>query len=97
MLNLLQTPAEILPGAELYLRIMFGGIPVLLFYNLLASILRSLGDGKTPLYAMILAALSNILLDLDARNAYRSGVLADLTAKEFDLLLFFMKNANAAL
>ena len=64
VLNLLQTPAEILPGSELYLRIMFGGIPVVLFYNLLASILRSLGDGKTPLYAMIVASLTNILLDL---------------------------------
>ena len=44
VLNLLQTPGEIMSGAELYLRIMFGGIPVVLFYNLLASILRSLGD-----------------------------------------------------
>jgi uncharacterized membrane-anchored protein YitT (DUF2179 family) len=43
---------------------MFLGIPVVMAYNLLATILRSLGDGQTPLYAMILAALSNILLDL---------------------------------
>ena len=64
VLNLLQTPGEIMSGAELYLRIMFGGIPVVLFYNLLASILRSLGDGKTPLYAMIVASLTNIVLDL---------------------------------
>ena len=64
VLNLLQTPAEILPGAELYLRIMFGGIPVVLFYNLLAAVLRSLGDGKTPLYAMIVASITNIVLDL---------------------------------
>ena len=33
-------------------------------YNFLASILRSLGDGKTPLHAMIVAALTNIVLDL---------------------------------
>ena len=35
-----------------------------------------------------------ITLDLDARNAYRNGVLADLTAKEFDVIEFLMRNAN---
>ncbi len=64
VLNLLKTPEEILSDSVLYLRIMFVGIPVVLFYNLLASILRSLGDGKTPLYAMIVASLTNIALDL---------------------------------
>ena len=43
---------------------MFGGIPIVLAYNLFAVILRSLGDGKTPLYAMILASFVNIGLDL---------------------------------
>ena len=40
--------------------------------------------------------LSNesITLDLDARNAYRSGVLVDLTAKEFDVIEFLMRNPN---
>jgi len=46
------------------LRIMFLGIPIVMVYNLLATILRSLGDGQTPLHAMIVAALSNIVLDL---------------------------------
>ncbi len=35
-----------------------------------------------------------ITLDLDGRNAYRSGVLVDLTAKEFDVIEFLMRNAN---
>lgn len=64
VLNLLQTPAAILPDTLLYLRIMYLGIPVVMTYNLLASILRSLGDGKTPLHAMIVAAITNIVLDL---------------------------------
>ena len=64
VLRLLNTPEEILPGSALYLRIMFGGIPVVLFYNLLAAILRSLGDSKTPLSAMIVASITNIVLDL---------------------------------
>ena len=64
VLMLLNTPVEILNWATLYLRIMFLGIPIVMAYNLLATILRSLGDGQTPLYAMIVAALSNIALDL---------------------------------
>ena len=64
LLRLLNTPPEILDWALLYLRIMFLGIPIVMAYNLLATILRSLGDGQTPLYAMIVAALSNIVLDL---------------------------------
>ena len=38
--------------------------------------------------------IGNITLDLDARNAYQSGVLADLTAKEFDVIEFLMRNPN---
>lgn len=64
LLQMLNTPAEIMPWSLLYLRIMFLGIPIVMAYNLLATILRSLGDGQTPLYAMIVAALSNIVLDL---------------------------------
>lgn len=64
VLQLLKTPADILPGSALYLRIMFGGIPIMMTYNLLASILRAIGDGKTPLYAMIVASGVNIALDL---------------------------------
>lgn len=64
VLLLLQTPDNILENALLYLRIMYAGIPIVMAYNLSASILRSLGDGKTPLYAMITAALVNIALDL---------------------------------
>ena len=38
--------------------------------------------------------IGSISLDLDARNAYRSGVMADLTAKEFDVIEFLMRNPN---
>lgn len=61
---LLQTPEAIMDGTLLYLRIMFLGIPIVMAYNLLACILRSLGDGQTPLYAMVVASLANIALDL---------------------------------
>ncbi len=64
VLLLLQTPDTILGDSLLYLRIMFLGIPVVMAYNLLACILRSLGDSQTPLYAMVVASLTNIGLDL---------------------------------
>ena len=38
--------------------------------------------------------IGSISLDLDGRNAYKNGVLADLTAKEFDVIEFLMRNAN---
>lgn len=64
VLTLLQTPTEILGDALLYLRIMYLGIPIVMAYNLLACILRSLGDSQTPLQAMVVAAIINIGLDL---------------------------------
>ena len=74
VLVLLQTPPEILEWSLLYLRIMFLGIPIVMAYNLLATILRSLGDGQTPLYAMIVAAISNIVLDLVFVLAFHWGI-----------------------
>ena len=38
--------------------------------------------------------IGTISLDLDSRNAYKNGTLADLTAKEFDVIEFLMRNAN---
>lgn len=64
VLNLLQTPGDIMPSSLLYIYIMFAGIPIVMFYNLLACILRSLGDSKTPLHAMIIASITNIVLDV---------------------------------
>ena len=74
VLLLMQTPQEILPDALLYLRIMFYGTPAVMAYNLLACILRALGDGKTPLYAMIVASFVNIVLDLLFVLVFRWGV-----------------------
>ncbi len=63
VLMLLQTPPEIIGYSLLYLRIMFAGVPIVMLYNLLACILRSMGDSRTPLHAMIVASVTNIVLD----------------------------------
>lgn len=64
VLRLLNTPGDIIGDSLLYLRIIFAGIPIITAYNLLASILRALGDSRTPLYAVVVATVVNIGLDL---------------------------------
>ena len=64
VLYLLQTPADIIHWSELYLRILISAGPVVVGYNLLSCILRALGDGQSPLRAMIWSSLTNIALDL---------------------------------
>lgn len=64
VLRLLKTEPEAMDGAVTYLRVMYAGIPVIMAYNVLASVLRSLGDSRTPLVAMVAASGVNIGLDL---------------------------------
>lgn len=64
VLLLLDTPDEISSIGSSYLRVLFAGLPVVTAYNLSACMLRSLGDSRTPLYAMVVASLTNIVLDL---------------------------------
>ncbi|KNF07607.1 putative multidrug resistance protein YpnP [Gottschalkia purinilytica] len=64
LLRLIQTPEEILDGSTYYLKIVFAGLIFTFLYNMAASILRALGNSKTPLYFLIVASLVNIVLDL---------------------------------
>ena len=64
ILMLLDTPEAILGDAVTYLSTMLAGTVVVTGYNLTAAILRAFGDGKSPLIAMAIAALLNIVLDL---------------------------------
>ena len=64
LLKFMNTPDDIFGEAYQYIMIICGGIFAQVLYNLLASILRALGNSKTPLYFLIIAALLNIVLDL---------------------------------
>jgi putative MATE family efflux protein len=64
VLVLLDTPEVILDDAVTYMRIVCGGILATAAYNGVSSILRALGDSKTPLYFMLVACFINIVLDL---------------------------------
>lgn len=100
VLTLLQTPQEIMGSTLLYLRIMFIGIPIVMAYNLLACILRSLGDGKTPLHAMIVASVTNIVLDLLFVLVFHWGIagaaIATLTAQLLSAVycLFYIRRLD---
>ena len=72
-LALLNTPKETLALTEVYLRIIFGGIPLSMAYNLAAACLRAAGDARTPLYAVIAASVCNLCLDLLFVAALRFG------------------------
>lgn len=64
ILEIMQTPEDIIELAYSYISIIFFGIPVTFLYNLTAGIMRSLGDSKTPTYFLIMAAGINIVLDI---------------------------------
>ena len=64
LLRLLNTPAEILPLAVLYLRIYFAGYPFLLLYDFGSAILRAKGDSRRPFAALAASGILNVALNL---------------------------------
>lgn len=74
ILALMRTPGDVVIGATLYLRIIFAGIPAMFGYNAISAIQRGLGDSKTPLYALIVSTVINIILDLLFVVAFGWGI-----------------------
>ena len=64
LLQLMQVPADILPIAVSYLRIVFAGLIFTFFYNFLAATMRALGDSKSALYFLMISSVLNIGGDL---------------------------------
>ncbi len=64
ILRLLSTPEDIIYDSVIYMRTTCAGIIAIALYNGVASILRALGDSKTPLYFLILSSIVNVILDL---------------------------------
>ena len=64
LLHLMNTPEDTFAFSQTYLNIIFIGVTASIFYNLVSSVLRALGDSKTPLYFLILASIINVVLDL---------------------------------
>ncbi len=75
ILSLLRVPREIWDMTNSYLRITFLGVPFTFCYNALASALKSVGDGKTPLKFLAFSAILNAVLDLVFLGIFRFGIL----------------------
>lgn len=63
VLRLMNTPEEIFEYAYIYIVIIFWGIPCTFLYNILAGIIRSLGDSRTPVVFLAISSAFNIVLD----------------------------------
>lgn len=74
ILQTMKTPVNIIDSSYSYIVIIFLGIPVTFLYNMTAAILRSLGDSKTPVVFLVMAAVLNIFLDLLCIIVFHMGV-----------------------
>ena len=97
ILHWLNVPANIYHNAYWYIEIVVIGLLSTTMYNLLASIIRALGDSKTPLYFLIIASIINIILALVFIEVFHMGVPGSAVAVILSqaisviLCLFFVK------
>ena len=85
ILRMMSTPENIFHDAYLYLLITFVGIPATFYYNLLSSVIRALGDSKTPFWFLLFSTILNVVLDLFCilvlkwgRRCNRNGVFPSI-------------------
>ncbi len=95
LLGFLRVPEGLYHMAQLYTRILFAGLPVVFFFNYCAAMLRAVGDSKTPLIAMTVASVTNIILDVVAVFVLGWGIagaaIATLVAQCLSGTICFVK------
>ena len=74
LLRAMNTPAEIFDDAYRYIFIVFMGTGATMLYNLSSSVLRALGDSRSPLHFLIGAVFINIVLDIAFMKYLHMGV-----------------------
>ena len=87
VLQIMGTPKEILGYATDYLLVLYGAVSVSVFYNLFAAILRGVGDSTTPLMAVSVASVCNILLDILFVAGFGWGIRGAAIATVFSQIL----------
>lgn len=91
LMRLLKTPGDLIDNATLYIQTICGGMFSAIFYNMIAGILRALGDSRTPLIFLIISALLNVALDVAFIALLGMGVegaaLATVVAQSTSALL----------
>lgn len=75
ILRVMRTPETIFDGAYAYLLVTFIGVPCTFLYNLLSSVIRALGDSKTPFWFLLFSTVLNVVLDLFCILVLHWGVL----------------------
>ncbi|MCR5784812.1 MAG: MATE family efflux transporter [Eubacterium sp.] len=94
ILKAMSVPDEVLSMAVTYLRIYMGGMPVIFLYNFESAIFRSAGDTKTPLIALTISGIINVLLNLFFVIVMQMSVagvaIATVTANFVSSLLLFI-------
>lgn len=75
VLELMQTPGDIYQEAYNYIVVIFIGLFATMLYNILSSILRAIGDSRTPLYFLILSSIINVVLDLVFITQFNMGAV----------------------
>ena len=73
IVSIMSTPSEAVNGTIAYLTICFIGIPFITAYNIISSILRGMGDSKSPMYFIAVACVMNIILDYIFMGALHLG------------------------
>ena len=86
-LTWMQVPEYLTESATLYSRIIMGGFTAVCFFNLCSSTLRAVGDSKTPLVAMVIASVTNIVLDIAAVFWLNWGIAGAAAATVFSQIL----------
>ena len=74
MLRMINTPENIIKYSNTYITIIFAGSGAVIVYNLATSILRALGDSRTPLYFLIISSFLNVFLDIVFIVNFKMGV-----------------------
>ena len=87
LVDLMHVPEDIRQSTLVYVRIYFGGLWTMTFYNMLAGILRAFGNSRSPLYILVVCCLLNIAGDLLLVGALHTGVAGAAAATVFSQLV----------
>ena len=80
LLEMMDTPADVIDHSVLYMRIIFAGMPAGMIYNFGAAVLRAVGDTQRPLYFLLIAGVINVVLNLFFVIVLHMGVAGVATA-----------------
>ena len=100
ILTVMRTPESIYEYAYAYIVIIFAGIPTVFLYNIGSSIIRALGDSKTPVIFLVFSAVLNIILDFVLIQGLKIGVAGAAVATDISQLvsgvacLIYMNNPS---